>query len=146
MSNQVNPHNPEDVEKSYLGVGWSFPPRFDELRRDVVMVAEEDDIRQSLHILLSTRPGERVMDPLFGCRLQESLYEPLTTTLKTYVKDLIYHAILDYEPRIKLEDVYMEESPDTEGLIHIYLDYTIRSTNTRTNMVYPFYREEATDL
>lgn len=142
----LNPNKREEVEKSYLGVGWSFPPAFDELRHTVSMVAEEEDIRQCLHILLSTRPGERVMDPLFGCRLQEALFEPLTTTLKTYVKDLVKDAILNYEPRIKLEEVYLEQSPDEENLILIYLEYVIRTTNTRTNMVYPFYKEEATDL
>ena len=142
----LNPNRREEVEKSYLGVGWSFPPAFDELRYTVSMVAEEEDIRQCLHILLSTRPGERVMDPLFGCRLQEALFEPLTTTLKTYVKDLVRDAILNYEPRIKLEEVYLEQSPDEDNLILIYLEYVIRTTNTRTNMVYPFNKEEATDL
>jgi hypothetical protein len=129
---------------SFYGTGWAFPPSFDEKNGDVQMAADADDIQQSLRILLSTRPGERVMQPTYGCNLEELLFEPLTTTLKTYIKQLIQTAILYHEPRIKLNGVDLDESVDVEGLVLIKVDYTIRTNNSRYNFVYPYYKNERT--
>lgn len=131
---------------SFLGTGWSFPPRFEKRANKVALVSDEEDIRESLMILLSTRPGERVMNPLYGCNLDDLLFAPLNLTLKTYVADLIETAILYFEPRIDLDKVQISENNDLEGELLIELDYRIRSTNTRRNLVYPFYRGEATDI
>ena len=106
------------------------------------MLSDADDVRSSLEILLSTRPGERVMVPNYGCNLDELLFEPLTTTLKTYITDLISMAILYYEPRITLNKVDISQSNDLEGLILIQIDYTVKATNSRYNYVYPFYKNE----
>jgi len=131
---------------SFLGTGWSFPPRFQKQSNRVELVSDENDIRESLIILLSTRPGERVMNPLYGCNLDDLLFAPLNLTLKTYVSDLIETAILYFEPRIDLNKVEINENNELEGELLIELDYTIRSTNTRRNLVYPFYRGEGTDI
>lgn len=131
---------------SFLGTGWSFPPRFDKRTNKVSLVSDEDDIRESLIILLSTRPGERVMNPLYGCNLDDLLFAPLNLTLKTYVIDLIETAILYFEPRIDLKKIEINENNELEGELLIELDYTVRSTNTRRNLVYPFYRGEGTDI
>jgi len=131
---------------SFLGTGWSFPPRFEKQTNWVELVSDEDDIRESLIILLSTRPGERVMNPLYGCNLDDLLFAPLNLTLKTYVVDLIETAILYFEPRIDLNKIEINENNDLEGELLIELDYTVRSTNTRRNLVYPFYRGEGTDV
>ena len=135
-----------EIVTSFLGTGWSFPPRFEKRMSHVAMVSEEDDIRESLIILLSTRQGERVMNPLYGCNLDELIFAPLNLTLKTQVANLIKTAILYFEPRIDLEKVKIVENDDLEGELLIELDYKIRSTNTRRNLVYPFYRGEATDV
>ena len=131
---------------SFLGTGWSFPPRFEKRTNKVALVSEEDDIRESLTILLSTRPGERVMNPLYGCNLDDLIFAPLNLTLKTYVADLIDTAILYFEPRIDLDKIEINENNDLEGELLIELNYRVRSTNTRRNLVYPFYRGEGTDL
>lgn len=131
---------------SFLGTGWSFPPRFEKRTNAIGLVSDEDDIRESLTILLSTRPGERVMNPLYGCNLDDLLFAPLNLTLKTYVIDLIETAILYFEPRIDLDKIEINENNDLEGELLIELDYRIRSTNTRRNLVYPFYRGEGTDI
>ena len=80
--------------KSFLGRGWSFPPEFNSETKTVKMLEDEVDIESSLEILLSTRLGERVMVPNYGCNLDELLFKPLNLTLKTYVIDLIKTAIL----------------------------------------------------
>jgi len=131
---------------SFLGTGWSFPPRFEKRTNKVTLVSDEEDIHESLVILLSTRPGERVMNPLYGCNLDDLIFSPLNLTLKTYVADLIETAVLYFEPRIDLDKVQINENNDLEGELLIELNYRIRSTNTRRNLVYPFYRGEATDI
>lgn len=129
-------------ENSFLGIGWSFPPGFNNKSGRVEMVSGEEDIRESLEIILSTRPGERVMHPDFGCNLDMMMFESLTTTLITTMKDIISTAITLYESRIKLNSVKVFEDNIIEGRINIEIDYTIRATNSRFNMVYPYYENE----
>jgi phage baseplate assembly protein W len=131
---------------SFLGTGWSFPPTFDAGTGTVVMTSDEVDIQLSLQILLSTRQGERVMIPDYGCNLDKMVFEPMTTTFKTYISEMIRTAILYYEPRIDLNSVKIDDSRETEGVILIILDYTVRTTNSRFNFVYPYYKNEGTEL
>jgi phage baseplate assembly protein W len=132
-----------NVEHSFLGTGWSFPPAFDNTSAAVKMVSNEEDIAQSLQILLSTRPGERVMLPQYGCNLDVFLFESITTTLVAYVKELIQTAILYYEPRITLDLITIDTDRMIEGVILIELQYTVLASNSRFNLVYPFYLNES---
>lgn len=135
-----------NTKQSFLGRGWSFPPEFSKTNNTVVLTEDETDIEKSLQILLSTRPGERIMVPDYGCNLDELLFKPLNLTLKTYVIDLIKTAILYHEPRIDVERIRIEESTDNDGILLIYIDYLVRITNSRKNMVYPFYKAEGTEI
>lgn len=135
-----------EENKSFLGTGWSFPPNFVKGLNGVEMISDEEDIKSSLEILLSTRIRERIMQPTYGCDLSKLLFEPIDTTLKAYIKDLIKDAILYHEPRIILNDVTLDTKKDEEGIVEITLDYTITSTNTRYNYVYPFYLSEGTNI
>ena len=110
------------------------------------MVAEEEDIQESLRILFSTAPGERVMHPSYGCGLKRMVFEQINETARTEIKDLIERAILFFEPRITLERVELDDTQIFEGRLLILLDYTIRTINIRSNMVYPFYFQEGTLL
>ena len=133
-------------EKSFLGRGWSFPPTFDHKTGEAVLVDEAEDIRQSLYILFTTIPGERIMRPRFGCNLFSQVFNQINTTTQTYIKGLIADAILYFEPRITLEEIQFDDYDALEGVLYIQLTYTIRKTNTRTNVVYPFYVNEGTDI
>lgn len=131
---------------SFLGRGWSFPPTFDLDSNNVEMVSDETDINQSLHILLSTSLGERVMQPTYGCNLSNFQFEPLNVGLISYLEDLVERAILFFEPRIKLErlEVTPADSFDLiEGRFTIAIYYLIKNTNSRFNYVYDFYLREA---
>ena len=128
--------------KSFLGAGWGFPPAFSNKTAAVGLLSNEDDIQSSLEILLTTRQGERVMRPDYGCNLDELVFEPLTTTFKTYIKDLISTAILYYEPRIDVNKIELDDTGELEGRILISIDYTVRATNSRFNFVVPFYKTE----
>lgn len=132
-------------EQQFLGRGWAFPVTFGNQGRSVVMADAEEDIRQSLGILLSTRMGERVLNPTFGWKRDALMFEPLSTSFGAYLVREIETAILFFESRIELNRVSFENAPDQQGLILIRLDYTVRTTNTRTNLVYPFYTAEATN-
>jgi hypothetical protein len=129
----------------FLGTGWSFPPEFDKQTSTVKMLSDEDDINSSLQILFSTSVGERIMNPKYGANLKNLLFDPIDTSLKAYLKDLIKTAILYFEARIKLDNITIEAQPE-EGMLLITLDYTIRSTNSRYNFVYPFYINEGTNI
>jgi phage baseplate assembly protein W len=130
---------------SFLGTGWSFPPEFS-IRAGVRMVSAEEDIRQSLHIVLATAPGERVMRPSFGAGLKGQIYENINQTTITVLKDLIERAILFFEPRVVVEAIRADTTLAMEGRLDFSIDYTIISTNTRHNIVYPFYCLEGSDV
>jgi len=103
------------------------------------MAEAEEDIRQSLEILLSTHVGERVLNPTLGWKRDSLMFEPLSTSFAAYLTREIEMGILFFEPRVTLNTINFESEPDEEGLVLIRIDYTIRTTNTRTNLVYPFY-------
>jgi phage baseplate assembly protein W len=126
-------------DQQFLGRGWAFPVTFANQGRTVDMAESEEDIRQSLEILLSTGLGERVLRPAFGWKRDALMFEPVSTSFAAVLAKEIESAILFYESRIELNRVDFENPADQTALILIRLDYTIRTTNTRTNLVYPFY-------
>ncbi len=134
------------MENAFLGRGWSFPPAFNPAIGTVQLLDGEADIRSSLYILLSTVPGERIMQPTFGCDLTPLLFQPLDTALRTFLQDKIRTSVLYHEPRIDVVRVDLQPDTGTEGTVIISLDYTIRSTNSRHNLVFPFYRTEGTEI
>ena len=130
----------------FLGRGWSFPPSFDAALQTVEMTVQNEDIRRSLHILLTTTVGERVMQPRYGCNMEELLFESLDTTTKTVIRDRIKTAILYFEPRIEVERIFLNTTNELEGELLIEIDYLVRSTNSRFNFVFPYYKNEGTEI
>ncbi|MFT5321960.1 MAG: phage baseplate assembly protein W [Pseudohongiellaceae bacterium] len=139
-------NNEED--NSFLGRGWSFPPQFEKNNGvlELQMVSLEADIKESLAILLATAPGERVMQPTFGCGLKGVAFESIDESVITELKDLIERSILFFETRISLDEITIDTDEIYDGLIRIHIEYTITSTNTRNNIVYPFYFQEGTEV
>lgn len=134
------------VFNSFLGTGWSFPPAFNRNSGTVEMVTDEEDIKQSLNILLSTSLGERVMQPKYGCNLNDYVFEGLSSSTIGYIKERVANSILYYEPRIIAEkiDVTADDNADLlEGKFTISVEYSIPGTNSRFNYVYDFYQNEA---
>ena len=128
-------------DKSFLGRGWNFPPEFGRNENTTRMVDDEENIRQSLITLFSTRTGER-FNRRFGCELEEFVNEPITETLMSLMKKKIERAILLNEPRIELNGIRFDRSRERDGLLNIQLNYVIRQTNTADNVVYPFYLKQ----
>jgi phage baseplate assembly protein W len=134
------------MNRPFLGRGWSFPPTFNRTEAAVEMLAEEADIASSLEILLTTARGERIMLPQYGCNLEELVFESLDTRMKTLMADKVESAILYHEPRIDLERIRLDDSRETEGVVLIEVVYRVKSTNSRFNFVFPYYRLEGTDI
>jgi uncharacterized protein len=134
------------MNREFLGRGWSFPPAFNRSRPGVEMLEQEADIASSLEILLGTAQGERVMLPQYGCNLEELVFESLDTRMKTLMADKVESAILYHEPRIVLENVSLNDSPEMEGVVLITVVYRIKTTNSRFNFVFPYYKLEGTDI
>jgi phage baseplate assembly protein W len=130
-------------DDGFLGRGWSFPPRFLAAGGEVSMVNGVADVHQSLHILLTTRLGERVMQTRFGCALDDLLFEEVDQSLINRITAAVTDSILYHETRIRLDGVKVEEAADEPGLLLIRISYTVKTTNSRFNMVYPFYLNEA---
>ncbi len=106
------------------------------------MTTDVEDINNSLKILLSTRPGERVMFPNYGCDLQEMLFKPLDLTLITQMKGIVERAILYHEPRINILSIEIDTRDELEGEVLIQVDYEVRNTNTRSNIVFLSTKEK----
>lgn len=130
---------------SFLGRGWSFPPRFDGKLSQLEMVELDEDVRESLFILFSTRPGERPTNPEFGCRVHELVWRPLDPATIFLIREAIEDAVAKYEPRIEIQDIHVD-TDEKQGTIYIHLDYTVTKVNVRTNIVFPYYKIEGTDI
>jgi phage baseplate assembly protein W len=133
-------------DAAFLGRGWSFPPAFDPASGRAAMVAAEDDVRESLRILLATAPGERVMQPDYGCALRPLVFATMDQTAATELRDAIEQAVLFHEVRVDLHAVTLDTAALHEGVLRVQLDYSVRSTNSRHNVVFPFYLLQGTGL
>ena len=131
------------ADAPFLGRGWAFPPSFTAGGADVEMVSGAEDIEQSLRILLGTVPGERVMLESFGCDLERLLFAEADQGLCNTLERLVSNAVLEHEPRIDVNSVDVSQSVSEASCLLIRIDYTIRGTNSRYNMVFPFYLMEA---
>ena len=126
--------------QEFLGVGWSFPVRLDE-QGEVSLSRHEEDIRESIWIILSTAPGERLMRPDFGCGIHEYVFAPNTIRTAGLVRQKVEEALSRWEPRIEVQEVRAEADPDNPVVLLITITYRVRATDSRFNLVYPFYLE-----
>lgn len=132
--------------KTFLGTGWSFPPKFHYSSSKLDMVSDEEDIYQSLIILFSTTPGERITNLRYGSDLRNMIFDPINQNTNFLVKDVIKLSVLYYEPRITIDEIHINYGEVGDGLVFIKLDYTIIKTNVRSNIVFPFYKLEGTNI
>jgi len=135
-----------DGVRSFLGTGWAFPPDFNINTGETLVVSDFQDISESLRILFSVTPGERVTHLKYGCDLYAKIFEPIDSTFEFTVKEMITTAINDYEPRVEVLDILTDIKDYADGLVKIEIIYRERATNTRHNIVFPFYKNEGTSL
>lgn len=129
------------IEDPFIGRGWSFPPAFSKREAGVSMSTGIRDIEESLGIIFTTVLGERVMNPLFGCSLEDSVFEVMNTSRIAYIENQVRTAILYHEPRIDADQVTVEPDQNA-GILLIGVAYKVRGSNSRFNFVYPYYLQE----
>lgn len=130
----------------FLGTGWSFPPAFHKASGGPVMVSGLDDIAQSLHILLNTLPGERILHHAYGSTLYLAVFENINPQTINYISALIGKAILHNEPRVIFLNAELAGQDPEQGILHMRVNFEVISTNTRHNIVFPYYLLEGTQL
>jgi Bacteriophage baseplate protein W len=136
---------PDDLNaerKAFLGRGWSMPVQLDPRTGLVQSVAYEEDIRQSIRIILETAQGERVMRPNFGCGIHELVFTEVDSTAIQRIKSVVEEALRRCEARIDVLDVNVDEAATVQGQLLVEIEYRVRKTNQTGNLVFPFYFRE----
>jgi phage baseplate assembly protein W len=134
----TEPALPGDRDVSFIGRGISWPMGVDHTGA-LRLTEGAQDLDRSIRIVLATAPGERVMRPQFGCRIWELLFEPVTANLLGLMAQAVREAVAQWEPRVEVEAVDVVPDPADSCLVRIQVDYRVRATNDRRNLVYPFY-------
>ena len=120
----------------FLGKGWSFPMTE---RTNASGAGSDDSIAQSIVLIISTIKGERVMRPSFGCDIHKVIFELKNARTYHVAERYVREALEAWEPRVSNLKIKATPDPDIESRINIAIDYTVIATNTRKNLVYPFY-------
>jgi Bacteriophage baseplate protein W len=131
-----------DERKDFLGRGWAMPVQLDPRTGLVASVAYEEDIRQSILIILETAPGERVMRPSFGCGIHELVFTAVDSTAIQRIRSVVDEALRRCEARIEVLGVAVDEAATAEGQLLVEVEYRVRKTNQVGNLVFPFYFRE----
>jgi phage baseplate assembly protein W len=135
----ADPRRPS--ERPYLGVGWTFPVK--PVGGKLAWLGYELLVEQAIEIILRTSPGERVMEPAFGAGLRDFLFAGNSPVTHRRVEDAVRRALVDFEPRITVEQVQARAADDEPNLMEVEIDYVVRRTNAAFNRVFPFYLSEA---
>ena len=129
------------MAKDFLGRGWKFPVGVDG-RGSISLSEYEQDIKESIWIILSTAKGERVMHPDFGCGIHDLLFASLSLSTLGLVESSVREALARFEPRIDLLEVKASPEEAEAGKLLVHIRYQVRTTNNQFNLVYPFYLQE----
>jgi uncharacterized protein len=130
------------MSKSFLGRGWKFPVRIDPTTGRVAMSEMEQDIKESIWILLSTAPGERLMRPEFGCGIHDLVFSSMSTVTMGLFESRVREAINRWEARVDITKLEVFTKEPDKGKLEINLTCLIRDTNSQFNLVFPFYLTE----
>jgi phage baseplate assembly protein W len=133
---------PSIERKEFLGRGWAMPVALDPRTGLVGSVAYEEDIRQSILIILETTPGERVMRPNFGCGIHELVFAAVDSTALQRVRSTVEEALRRCEARIDVLAVNVDDAATFDGQLLVGIEYRVRQTNQLGNLVFPFYFRE----
>lgn len=121
-----------------IGRGWHFPPMLDE-RGTVALTSDDDEIEQSIQIILSTAPGQRVMRPEFGCRIHELVFAPNSPATAGLASRYVREALGRWEPRVEVQRVGVEPDASSPACLSISVEYRVAATHSSRSLVYPFY-------
>jgi uncharacterized protein len=122
----------------FIGRGWAFPFRID-ATGGIAMVSREREIEEAIRIVIGTAPGERPMRPEFGCRIHDYVFGTADGATAAAITADVTAALRRWEPRVVVEDVTVTYGDSDDSVLYIDVAYTVRQTNDRRNLVFPFY-------
>ena len=128
------------MSHDFLGIGWRFPVSL-EANGQIAMAHYEESIRQAIGMILGTAKGERVMRPDFGCGIHDLVFAVNSPGTAARVASEVRQALIEWEPRIDLLKVNVSPESSAGNQLLIEIEYRVRATNNRFNLVYPFYLE-----
>jgi Bacteriophage baseplate protein W len=126
------------VSEEFIGRGWAFPLRTD-ATGGIALVSREREIEEAIRLIIGTAPGERPMRPEFGCRIHDYVFASADGTTASAIGAEVTEALRRWEPRIDVEDVVVSFDARDASVMYIDIRYSIRRTNDRRNLVFPFY-------
>lgn len=130
------------MSNAFLGRGWKFPVAVNPTTGRIAMSEFEDDIRESIRIILATAPGERVMRPDFGCGIHDLVFSTISRVTVGLFESRVREAITKWEARVDIVKLEISTRDAANGKLEINLTYLVRDTNTEFNLVFPFYLTE----
>jgi phage baseplate assembly protein W len=126
------------MSQQFLGVGWKFPLQSN-AQGDIAFSRYEENIKEAIWMILSTAPGERLMHPDFGCNIHDLVFAPNNASTAGLARFYVEDALIRWEPRIDVEDVEVQADPGDPARLLLSVSYRVRTTDSRFNLVYPFY-------
>lgn len=129
------------MSRDFLGTGWQFPVVPDRTGR-VDLSTMEEDVRESIRVVLGTAKGERVMRPDFGCGIHDYVFSTVNAAVRNRIATDVEEALVEWEPRIDVLNVEASTDELAMGKLLVGIDYRVRASNNEFNLVYPFYFEE----
>jgi phage baseplate assembly protein W len=121
-----------------VGRGWAFPPEIGP-QGGLNLTSDRTEINQAVQIILSTSPGQRVMRPTFGCRLQDLVFAPNNSHTAASARRYVEEALRMWEPRIQVTEVNVRPDPEDTSRLLIEVEYRVKATHDQRSLVYPFY-------
>ncbi|GAB4145358.1 MAG: GPW/gp25 family protein [Candidatus Promineifilaceae bacterium] len=121
-----------------IGRGWAFPPQIN-AQGGMALTSDNNEIEQAIHIILSTAPGQRVMRPTFGCRLQDLVFAPNSVQTATQARRYVEEALGMWEPRVEVRQVTVRPDPQVGNTLLIEIVYHVKATRDQRTLTYPFY-------
>ncbi|HEX8969263.1 MAG TPA: GPW/gp25 family protein [Chloroflexota bacterium] len=133
-------NNGNGAPTDFIGSGWSFPLRVN-ARGGIALSHGDQDVGESIRIILSTPIGERRMRPRFGCGVHDLTFATNDPATHGLIRYHVVQALTLWEPRIELPEdgVRVRVDPDEPARVLVEIDYILRSTNEMRNLVFPFY-------
>jgi phage baseplate assembly protein W len=125
-------------DNSFVGTGWNWPVGTDSTG-GIALASGPSELEQAMYLVLATAPGERPMRPEFGCRLQEFVFASADAGTAGLIAAEVRAALVRWEPRVVVEEVLVTADADEASTLWIDVRYTVRSSNDRRNLVFPFY-------
>jgi len=122
----------------FVGTGWRFPLETDP-QGGFALAGGTDKLEQAMRLILTTYPGERPMRPEFGSRLRDYVFGPASMEHAADLSHEVHQALVRWEPRIEVDRVETYASPTDLAMLYIDIEYTVKATNDKRNLVFPFY-------